>query len=101
MSYDDLELWEETTYRQGESDERESPEDDLEGDPSYTHRGQVTPRDRNTRPTTRLENIRLSPTNPGTDSKAVEQQVTMPPPLMMAQQEGVKQEDQRKLNMKH
>ena len=63
MSFDDIEPWEETNDSQGESDESESPEDDLEGDPSYSYRGQVTPRDRNTRHVTRLANIRLSPTN--------------------------------------
>ena len=88
MSFDDLEPWEETTYSQGESDESESPEDDLEGDPSYTYRGQVTIRDRNTRNVTRLANIRLSPTNPGTSRETIESQGTMAPPVEEDQTEG-------------
>ena len=78
MSFDDkLEAWEQAYFRQEESEESESPDDDVRGDPSYTQRVQVAPRDRNTRHTTRLENIRLSPTNPGTDSKTVGQQAKM------------------------
>ena len=73
MSFDDeLEAWEQAYFRQEESEESESPDDDVRGDPSYTQRVEVAPTDRITRHTTRLEDIRLSTTYRRTGSISVE-----------------------------
>ena len=72
MSFDDIEPWDNKYDSQEESDSSGSPVDDIEGDPTFTYKGQVTPQNRNTRHITRIADFRLSPTNPGTSREVVD-----------------------------
>ena len=60
MSDKEAGLWdsdiddEEECYSQGDS---ESPVDDLVGDPTYTYKGEIVPKERKSRQTTKLKQI--------------------------------------------